>query len=62
MTAEFWFNEYRMPDGSRRVMLAGFSRAVAVWVGGHVQGLIGALVVLRWRVVARMPAVFERRI
>lgn len=37
MTAEFWFNEYRMPDGSRRVMLAGFSRAVAVWVGGHVQ-------------------------
>ena len=59
MIAEFWFNDYRMPDGSRRALFAGFSRAVAVWVGGHVQGLIGALVVLRWRVVARMPSVFS---
>ncbi|WP_298704640.1 hypothetical protein [uncultured Variovorax sp.] len=60
MTAEFWFNEYLMPDGRQVRCWAGETRREAVRIGGHVQGLIGALVVLRWRVVPRLPAVFDQ--
>lgn len=51
MTAEFWFNEYLMPDGSQVRCWAGETRREAV--------RIGALVILRWRVVARLPAIFS---
>ncbi len=53
--AEIWFNEYRMRDGSRRVCWAGHDRVQAVRAGAHVQSLVGALAVLRWRVVPRRP-------
>lgn len=59
MTAEFWFNEYLMPDGGQVTCWAGESRTDAVRLGAHVQSLVGALVILRWRVVARLPAVFS---
>lgn len=58
MTAVCWINEYRFRGGARGYSLPCEDRREAVRVGVHEQGVHGSLVLFRWRVRARLPAVF----
>jgi hypothetical protein len=59
VNARCWRNEYRMRDGARLIGPPHFTRWEAVRAGAEVQGMTGALVLFRWRVVARLPATFS---
>lgn len=59
MNARCWRNEYRMRDGSRRLGLPHFTRWEAVRAGAEMQGMTGALVLFRWRVMTRLPTIFS---